>query len=100
MVCLFSASWCGPCKKLHPIIEDIRLQIKTSAAGDADKERLLENVAWVTVDVDKCEDLCAQHQIQSIPHLHLFTNGKRHRDVVGPTKEEVLNLLMPLYGTG
>ena len=98
VLCLFSASWCAPCQKLHPIIEEIRLQTKTLAAGNVDKEKLLEDIAWVTVDVDQSEDLCAHYNIQSIPHLHLFINGKRHSNIVGPTKEQVVDLVMASYG--
>ena len=96
VICLFSASWCAPCQKLHPIMEETRLQVKTLAAGDPDKEKLLEDVAWVTVDVDESEDLCAQHNIESIPHVHLFINGTKHSDIVGPTKEQVVDLVMQI----
>ena len=77
-------------------MEEIRLQIKTLAAGDTAKEKLLENEAWVTVDVDEAEDLCAQHKIQSIPHIHLFSYGEKHSNVVGPTKEQFVDLVQSL----
>ena len=96
VICLFSATWCGPCQKLHPIMEEIRLQTKTLAAGDTTKEKLLENVAWVTVDVDEAENLCAQHKIQSIPHVHFFSNGEKHSNVVSPTREQIVDFVQSL----
>lgn len=58
----FYANWCGPCKMLAPILENVA------------NERELVNV--VKVDVDECENLARSYGIMSIPTLLLFKNGE------------------------
>lgn len=57
----FYATWCGPCKMMHPIIEEIG------------KDH--PDLKIIKVDVDKHEDLARQYGIMSIPTLILFQNG-------------------------
>ena len=60
----FFATWCGPCKAMHPVLE----QLKTNMG---DKIRILK------VDVDKNETLSAHYRVQSVPTLILFRDGKQ-----------------------
>ena len=57
----FSAEWCAPCKKLHPILEEI---VKSNA-----------NITLLTIDVDKNPDLAAALQISALPTLMYYKNG-------------------------
>lgn len=50
----FTASWCGPCKQLAPLVEDI-----------ASKQK--DNIIVVEVNVDNASELCKKYKIQSIP---------------------------------
>ena len=59
VVCDFFATWCGPCKMLGPVIEQV-------AADHADK------AVFVKVDVDECPDLAARYGIMSIPFVAVF----------------------------
>lgn len=72
----FYANWCGPCKMLSPILENIA------------NER--ENVKIVKVDVDECETLARSYGIMSIPALLLFKNGKLKSQKVGFLPESEL----------
>lgn len=59
----FFATWCGPCKMMHPILDDL-------------KKRLGDKVRILTVDVDKNQALAAQWRVQSVPTLIIFKDGE------------------------
>lgn len=74
----FWASWCGPCKALAPILDDVDLEL----AG---------NVKVVKINIDEEEELAAQYRVMSIPTLLLFKNGEVVNKSVGVSpKEEVI----------
>jgi len=58
----FSAEWCGPCKMLRPVLE----QLKTSM-GDS--------IRIIKIDVDNNRDLALKYNIRSVPTLMLFREG-------------------------
>lgn len=59
----FFATWCGPCKMMHPILD----QLKTN---------LGESIRIIKIDVDKNMDLAESYRIQSVPTLILIKDGK------------------------
>lgn len=59
----FFATWCGPCRMVTPILEDLK-----SDMGDG--------VRVYKIDVDQNPRLAAQYQVRSVPTLMIFKDGK------------------------
>ncbi|MBX7241514.1 MAG: thioredoxin [Bacteroidia bacterium] len=59
----FFATWCGPCKMMGPILQELKNNV-----GD--------EVTVIKIDVDKNQQVSATYQVQSVPTLMLFKNGK------------------------
>ncbi|MCF0186480.1 MAG: thioredoxin [Bacteroidaceae bacterium] len=72
----FYATWCGPCKKLAPIMEKLAKKYKGQ-------------ISFYKVDVDKQEELSGTYGIQSIPTVFFCANGEI-RSQVGLLPEEAL----------
>ena len=75
----FNASWCGPCRMLAPIVEEISKR---------------EDIKVVSIDVDEEEDLAQEYGISSIPCLVVFKDGKEiNRSIGFIQKDEIENML-------
>lgn len=59
----FSAEWCGPCKMMAPILKEV-------------KKELGESITIIKVDVDQSPQAAQAYQVQGVPTLILFKNGK------------------------
>lgn len=69
----FYATWCGPCKTMSPILDDVASQVQGKAKV-------------IKVDVDKNQQAASVYQVRGVPTLILFKKGKqvwRQSGVVG-----------------
>jgi thioredoxin 1 len=79
----FWAEWCGPCKMIAPILEEI-------AAEQGDKLRIAK------LNVDDSPDVARRFEVLSIPTLILFVDGEpQHRIVGAKGKNQLLQELHP-----
>ncbi len=72
----FFATWCGPCKMLTPVIENV--------------EKVLPNVKFIKVDIDQFNDLASEYRIQSVPTLIFIKNKEIVAKSVGYLDEDAL----------
>lgn len=66
----FGAEWCGPCKKLKPILKELA-------------EEYQGRVKFIEVDVDKASQTALKYGIISVPQVLLFKEGKVKETLVG-----------------
>lgn len=59
----FYATWCGPCKMMHPVLEEVKREFR-------------DHVNIYKIDVDKNASLSEGYHVQSVPTLMLFRNGE------------------------
>jgi thioredoxin 1 len=80
----FSATWCGPCRTLEPIVERVAAQSSGAVA---------------TIDIAANPDLAQRHSVRSVPTLLLFADSDRTpvERLVGVQDEAVLTDLIERY---
>ncbi len=77
----FWAAWCGPCKAIAPVLDELSGEFEGKAR-------------IVKIDVDANPNLAAQYGIRSIPSLFVFKNGEKVDNVVGAQPKAQLSALL------
>lgn len=77
----FSAKWCGPCRKLSPLLEEIG-------------KKRSKDLHVHLIDVDANEDISLKNDIESLPTLAWYKNGKLVNRTIGIKSEKELNGLI------
>lgn len=70
------ATWCGPCKMLSPILDEISEEITTTK--------------FYKIDVDDNEDIAREYNVMSIPTVLVFENGILINTIIGLKSREYL----------
>jgi thioredoxin 1 len=73
----FWATWCGPCKQVAPVLEEI-------ASAHTEK------ITVAKMDIDKNTQTAREYQIMSIPTMILFSDGKPVKKIVGAKPKAAL----------
>ena len=71
----FWAEWCGPCRMVAPVVEEVARQYKG-------------RVKVAKMDVDSNQRVATQYQIRSIPSLYIFKDGKVAGQIVGAVPKQ------------
>lgn len=77
----FYATWCGPCRMITPVIEELSVELK-------DKARIAK------LDIDQAQEVTSSLEITSVPTLILFKDGKEVKRVVGVKDLDYLRQLV------
>lgn len=59
----FFATWCGPCKMMHPILEELKQSIGNRAT-------------IIKIDVDEAQEFAVQYGVRAVPTLAIFKRGQ------------------------
>lgn len=74
----FYADWCGPCKMMSPVIDEIAEENDSVKVGK--------------LNVDEAQNIAVKYNVMSIPTIIIFKNGKEDKRFVGVTsKGNILN---------
>ncbi|XP_006608786.1 thioredoxin-2-like [Apis dorsata] len=75
----FFAVWCGPCKIIGPKVEELSLE--------------MEDVIFLKVDVDECEDIVGEYEITSMPTFVFIKNSKVLENFSGANYDKLKNTI-------
>ncbi len=79
--CDFWATWCGPCRMLAPVYEDVSDKYEGKAV-------------FVKIDVDENEDAAMEYAVTSIPNITCFRSGVAVDKNIGFVPQDVLELFI------
>ncbi|KAL4707482.1 hypothetical protein ACJJTC_000234 [Scirpophaga incertulas] len=77
----FMATWCGPCKMIGPKLEEI--------AGE-----MADSIIVVKVDVDECEDIAAEYNINSMPTFVFMKGNKKLEEFSGANVDKLRQTIL------
>ena len=72
----FYADWCGPCKIMSPVIDEIADEVITTKVGK--------------VNVDESGELAMKYNVASIPTIMVFKNGELSKTFIGVTDKDTI----------
>ena len=80
----FWAPWCGPCKSLMPVLEQIADEYK-------------DKISIFKINVDDYKDNAQKYNVRGIPNLILFCNGEVLDQIVGAVPKDVIKEMLDKF---
>ena len=81
VVVYFTASWCGPCKKIKPVFNGFETESLSK----------MDDIVYLTIDVDVNDDIAAIMEIKAMPTFLFYINGKPEVKLTGANPIELRN---------
>tara|TARA_B100000123_G_C25705374_1_gene417324 strand:- start:653 stop:976 length:324 start_codon:yes stop_codon:yes gene_type:complete len=78
IILYFTASWCGPCKLISPLVQEL-----------SDDPEYKDNTLFVKIDVDEFEDIMEKSDVKCMPTFHFYKNGVKKDTLEGSNKEQL-----------
>jgi len=75
----FYATWCGPCKMIAPHLEEM--------------SKTMDDVVFLKVDVDECEKVAEDYNIQAMPTFVFIKNGEKVTDLCGANIDKLKEIV-------
>jgi|TARA_B110000914_G_C15493650_1_gene462034 thioredoxin 1 len=66
-VLYFTASWCGPCKSIYPLFEEL--------------SKRYSNIAFYKIDIDECEEFVSKFNIESVPTFYFYKKNNEYFNI-------------------
>ncbi|AQR93755.1 thioredoxin [Clostridium saccharoperbutylacetonicum] len=80
----FFATWCGPCKMVAPILDELSTEMEGK-------------VKFIKVDVDGCTEIVNEYEVSNIPAIFIFKNGEKKDVLVGFSPKENIKEKIDIY---
>lgn len=75
----FFATWCGPCKMMEPVIDNLQEKYKSN-----------EETAIIKINIDELPEVTAQFNVMSVPTFIVLKNKKESARLIGAVTEEAI----------
>jgi len=86
----FTASWCGPCQKIKPFLEELSQALKEK--GDY-------NIEFYKIDIDQNEDFSDKCDIRSVPTFFIMNGRDLLNSLNGSDKEKLSQMIVETFNT-
>lgn len=85
----FTATWCGPCKIVAPLIDQLATEY-----GEQPEDTAVQRAAVVKVDIDENKEIAKQYGIRSIPAVLVFRDGEMVESLFGSKPYETYSNIL------
>lgn len=79
VVAYFTASWCGPCKRIKPVFQSF----------ERNSLEKMDDVVYLTIDVDEHDDIASAMNIKAMPTFLFYVNGALEVRITGANTKEL-----------